>query len=119
MINAIKVISDLVITLLDEFEIICDHLDQNRYKTFKAYGLQIRFEIEFSRWFGHVKKILFTKVYDDKKYQLTSNKWYSDHSTRQIWKFNNHLDQKIPITFKAYGLKLKRSYVLKSWWSKQ
>ena len=51
MINAIKVISDLVITFLDEFKIFCDHLDHNRHKTFKAYGLQIRFEIdvEFSR----------------------------------------------------------------------
>ena len=35
----LKVISDLVIILQDEFEIFDDHLDQKRPRTFKIYGL--------------------------------------------------------------------------------
>ena len=37
----LKVISHLVITLPDEFEILNDHLDQKRPRTFKIYGLEI------------------------------------------------------------------------------
>ena len=39
--NNLKVISDLVITQSDEFEIFNDHLDQKRPRTFKIYGLEI------------------------------------------------------------------------------
>ena len=39
--NNLKVISDLVITQSDEFEIFNDHLDQKRPITFKIYGLEI------------------------------------------------------------------------------
>ena len=39
--NNLKVISNLVITLLDKFEIFKDHLDQKWPRTFKIYGLEI------------------------------------------------------------------------------
>ena len=39
--NNLKVVSDLVITLPDKFEIFNNHLDQKMPRTFKVYGFEI------------------------------------------------------------------------------